>query len=69
MVDSVNASSGNAWTSVQCDELLAANSHAAYKFLEDLDYHLNLEISIMINHDLMRCGLFRSLLLGTFTVA
>ena len=32
---------------MQCDELLAANSHAACKFLEDL------EISV-INHDLMQ---------------
>ena len=47
LVDSVNASSGDAWTSVQCDELLAANSHAAYKFLEDLEIP-------MINHDLMQ---------------
>ena len=30
LVDSVNASSGDAWTSVQCDEHLTANSHAAY---------------------------------------
>ena len=46
MVDSINASSGDAWTSVQCDNkaitvtvaVAAANSHAAYnKFLEDLE--------------------------------
>ena len=47
LVDSVNASSDDAWTSVQCDELLATNSHTAYKFWEDL------EIS-MINRDLMQ---------------
>ena len=39
LVDSVNASSGDAFTftSVQCDEQLAANSYAAYKFLEDME--------------------------------
>ena len=49
MVDSVNASSGDALTSVQRDEQLAANSYAAYvnKFLDDV------EIS-MINHELMQ---------------
>ena len=49
MVDSVNASSGDALTSVpvQCDEQLAANSNAACKFLEDM------EIS-MIYHELMQ---------------
>ena len=51
LVDSVNASSGDAWTSVQCDEQLAANSNAAYKFLEDF------EIS-MINHELMQLEMF-----------
>ena len=50
LVDSVNASSGDALTSVQCDEQLAVNSNAAYKFLGDL------EIS-MINHELMAATL------------
>ena len=47
LVDSVNASSGDAWTSVQCDEQLAANSNAAYKFLEDFEMST-------INHELMQ---------------
>ena len=49
LVDSVNASSGDALTSVpvQCDEQLAANSNATCKFLEDM------EIS-MIYHELMQ---------------
>ncbi len=36
----------------QCDELLllATNSHAAYKFLEDLETSMTM---IMINHDLI----------------
>lgn len=46
-MDSFNASSGDAWTLVQCDEHLAANSYAAYEFLEDF------EIS-MINHEPMQ---------------
>ena len=46
-MDSANASWGNTLTSVQCDEQLAANSNAAYKFLEDL------KIS-MINDELMQ---------------
>ena len=49
MVDSVNASSGDAWTSVQCDEQLAANSNAAYKFLEDMEISM-----INHNHELMQ---------------
>ena len=46
-IKQLSSSSNDAWTSEQCDEYLAANSHAAYKFLEDL------EIS-MSNHDLMQ---------------
>ena len=55
MVYSVNASSGDAWTSVQCDELLvlAANSHTAYiKInswnLEDLEIIIIIIIIILI---------------------
>ena len=47
LVESVNASSGDALTSVQRDEQLAANSIAACKFLDDM------ELS-MINHERMQ---------------
>lgn len=47
LVESVNASSDDALTSVQRDEQLAANSIAACKFLEDM------ELS-MINHERMQ---------------
>ena len=43
-VDSVNASSGDALTSVQRDDHLAANSFAAINFIEDMDIS-------MINHE------------------
>ena len=46
-MDSVNASSGDALTSVQCDEQLAANSIAACKILEDMEFS-------MINHEHMQ---------------
>ena len=46
-MESVNASSGDALTSGQRDEQLAANSIAACKFLEDM------ELSMM-NHEHMQ---------------
>ena len=42
MVESVNASSDDALTSVQHDEQLAANSIAACKLLEDMELYLYL---------------------------
>ena len=44
LVDSVNASSGDALTSGQRDDQLAANSVAAINFIEDIDIS-------MINHE------------------
>ena len=44
LVESVNASSGDALISVQRDEQLAANSIVACKFLENIE-------SSMINHE------------------
>ena len=44
LVDSVNASSGDALTFEQRDDQLAANSAAAINFIEDMDLS-------MINHE------------------
>ena len=48
MVDSVNALSGDALTSVQRDGHLAANSFAAINFIEDMDIYI---YTITINHE------------------
>ena len=40
LAESFNASSGDALTSEQRDEQLAANSNAACKFLEDMDMEI-----------------------------
>ena len=47
LVDSTNVTLADACTSEQCEEILAANSAAAYKFIEDM------ELS-MVNQEYMR---------------